>query len=184
MAWFSLNPERAIKKASAHKELQKQLKETFKSLPDKSQSLLAVADDDWNGTRRQPWVIKLNDKNYNWVVNKSPIWSSENKNPKAFKDSKKLFNSTKRSIEITYNLCEIYNCKLTIVFIPNSDILPDYRSKHYAELIENFTNLLNINFINGTQILNTTNGSLDYAIKGHHLSPIGYKKLTELMYKN
>ena len=92
MAWFSLNPERAIKKASAHKELQKQLKETFKSLPDKSQSLLAVADDDWNGTRRQPWVIKLNDKNYNWVVNKSPIWSGERKNPKAFKSSKKLYS--------------------------------------------------------------------------------------------
>ena len=92
MAWFSLNPERAIKKASSYKELQKQLKETFKSLPDKSQSLLAVADDDWNGTRRQPWVIKLNDKNYNWVVNKSPIWSGERKNPKAFKSSKKLYS--------------------------------------------------------------------------------------------
>ena len=75
MAWFSLNPERALKKVSSKKGLQKQLADTFKNLPDKSEGLLAVADDDWNGTVSQPWVIKINAKNYDWIVNKSPIWS-------------------------------------------------------------------------------------------------------------
>ena len=45
MSWFSLNPKRALQKVSSKKELQSQLKEIFDSLPDKSESLLAVADD-------------------------------------------------------------------------------------------------------------------------------------------
>ena len=92
MAWFSLNPERALKKVSSKKGLQKQLADTFKNLPDKSEGLFAVGDDDWNGTASQPWVIKINAKNYDWIVNKSPIWSVGKDNPKNFKDAKKLYS--------------------------------------------------------------------------------------------
>ncbi len=91
MAWFSLNPERALKKVSSKRGIYNELEETFKDLPDKTESLLAVADDDWNINSSQPWVIKLNAKNYDWVVNKSPIWSGGSKDFKNFKSGKKLY---------------------------------------------------------------------------------------------
>ena len=68
MSWFSLNPDRAIKKVSSKKQLQRELKEIFGGFPDKGESLLAVADDDWRVGSRDPWVIKVNAKNYDWIT--------------------------------------------------------------------------------------------------------------------
>tara|TARA_Y100000992_G_C21245801_1_gene483230 strand:+ start:54 stop:1535 length:1482 start_codon:yes stop_codon:yes gene_type:complete len=68
MSWFSLNPKRALQKVSSKKGLQSQLKEIFDSFPDKSESLLAVADDDWKVNSREPWIIKVNAKNYDWIT--------------------------------------------------------------------------------------------------------------------
>ena len=75
MAWFSLNPNRALQKIQSKKALYKQLKNTFGNLPDKSEDLIAVADDDWSVNSREPWVIKVNDKNYKWITTKSDWWS-------------------------------------------------------------------------------------------------------------
>lgn len=68
MSWFSLNPDRAVKKVSSKKQLQKELKEIFGGFPDKGESLLAVADDDWRVGSRDPWIIKVNSKNYDWIT--------------------------------------------------------------------------------------------------------------------
>jgi hypothetical protein len=68
MSWFSLNPKRALQKVSSKKELQSQLKEIFDGFPDKSESLLIVADDDWRVGSKEPWIIKVNDNNYNWIT--------------------------------------------------------------------------------------------------------------------
>ena len=83
MSWFSLNPERSLKKVSSKKGLQKELKEIFDGFPDKSESLLAVADDDWRVSSKDPWVIKVNAKNYEWIT--------KNYSGGIFTDSKKLY---------------------------------------------------------------------------------------------
>ena len=87
MAWFSLSPELTLKKVNSKAGIKKDLKDTFDKLPDKSETLLAVADDDWSGKPNDPWVIKINTKNYNWITTKSPIWAGGGK----FTDSKKLY---------------------------------------------------------------------------------------------
>ena len=83
MSWFSLNPERSLKKVSSKKGLQKELKEIFDGFPDKSESLLAVADDDWRVSSKDPWVIKVNSKNYDWITKNYPGGK--------FTDAKKLY---------------------------------------------------------------------------------------------
>jgi len=72
MSWFSLNPERALKKVTSKKGLYGELKEIFSGFPDKSESLLAVADDDWRVGSKDPWIIKVNAKNYDWIIKNYP----------------------------------------------------------------------------------------------------------------
>lgn len=83
MSWFSLNPERALKKVSSKRGLQGELKNIFSGFPDKSESLLAVADDDWRVGSKDPWVIKVNAKNYDWITKNYPGGK--------FTDGKKLY---------------------------------------------------------------------------------------------
>ena len=88
------------------------------------------------------------------------------------------FEQTKKAIYSTHKLCETYECILTIVFIPNSHFwAPDSRADQYGNDIQELGNFLNLQVIDGREILDRSEGSKDYAIKGPHLSPNGYKKL-------
>lgn len=114
MAWFSLSPKDMLKKAGTKTQLKNELATTFASFPDKSQSLLAVGDADWNGSHTQAWIIKVNAKNHDWIVNKSPIWSVEKTNPKAFKDGKKLYTVMGgNDIKITWRKTKVSPSKPT-----------------------------------------------------------------------
>lgn len=88
------------------------------------------------------------------------------------------FTKTEQAIRINYELCKEYKCKLHVSFIPNSKFYrPDNRSDNYGDKILKFCKLLGINFIDGRNFLDRERGSKDYAIKGPHLSPLGYKKM-------
>ena len=88
------------------------------------------------------------------------------------------FKNTKKAISSAFNLCDTFECNLKVVYIPNSKFwAPDSRADQYGDNIIEFANTLNIHAIDGRDILDRTEGSKDYAIKGFHLSPVGYKKL-------
>tara|TARA_B110000027_G_scaffold134257_1_gene166083 strand:- start:9603 stop:10736 length:1134 start_codon:yes stop_codon:yes gene_type:complete len=94
------------------------------------------------------------------------------------------FKQTKRAIHSTFNLCNTFNCNFTILFIPNSNFYrPDSRADQYGDSIEQLAISLNIKFIDGRDVLDRSRASKDYAIKGPHLSPLGYKKLADLITK-
>jgi hypothetical protein len=100
-----------------------------------------------------------------------------------FIGSKKLDIKTHQSISSINKMCKIYSCNLTIVYIPNSIFFqPDHRADSYAELIRELTNKLNLKFVDGRKFINQSKDSKDYAIKGSHLSPLGYRKIAEAMF--
>ena len=92
--------------------------------------------------------------------------------------------AAKKSISISLNLCKKVNCNLTVVYIPNSNYwkpIDQIKSTNFVNILMNYTKSKSINFINTSDFLDVEKGSIDYAIKGGHLSPIGYKKVAELL---
>ena len=92
--------------------------------------------------------------------------------------------AAKTSINISLNLCRKVNCNLTVVYIPNSNYwkpTDQYRTTNFVNILMNYTKSKSIDFINTSNFLDVEKGSIDYAIKGGHLSPIGYKKVAELL---
>jgi len=90
------------------------------------------------------------------------------------------FEQTKKSITKTLELCSKFDCKVIVSFIPNSEYWrPDSRADSYAEKIAQLTSRLDIPFVDGRSIINRKKGSRDFAIKGPHLSPLGYEKMAE-----
>jgi len=93
------------------------------------------------------------------------------------------FKKTKEAIYSTSRLCNNFKCNLEIVFIPNSDFYrPDSRADKYGDSIKRLANIMDIKFIDGRDVIDRSKNSEDYAIKGPHLSPIGYKKLANYIY--
>ncbi len=90
----------------------------------------------------------------------------------------KSFASTEKAIVGTLDLCVQFNCQLIVSFIPNSNFYrPDSRADFYGDRIADLTKRLEIPFADGRKYINRERNSLDYAIKGPHLSPLGYRKM-------
>lgn len=90
------------------------------------------------------------------------------------------FKQTEHAITKTLELCNEFDCKLIVSFIPNSEYLrPDPRADSYADKIKHLTSKLSLKFVDGREFLNRKKDSDDFAIKGAHLSPIGYEKMAK-----
>jgi hypothetical protein len=95
-------------------------------------------------------------------------------------NSFKSFEETKQAINSISGLCRSYDCNLTVVFIPNSNFWqPDPRADDYANDILKLTSELGLQFVDGRKLLDRSKDSKDYAIKGGHLAPLGYKKMAK-----
>ena len=94
------------------------------------------------------------------------------------------FKQTKQTIINTQELCNKFSCKVIVSFVPNSEYFrPDLRADKYADNLILLTSRLGIPFVDGREIINRKKGSQDFAIKGPHLSPIGYEKMAKAISK-
>ena len=92
------------------------------------------------------------------------------------------FEYTERTIIKTKNICKIFDCELSIIFIPNSKFYrPDSKSDSYGDRIKVLTSSLSLKFYDGRDVISRKKESLDYAIKGPHLSPLGYGKIARML---
>ena len=90
------------------------------------------------------------------------------------------FKDTEQAITKTQELCDKFYCELIVSYIPNSEYWhPDPRADNYADRIKKLTSKLSIPFVDGREALDRSKDSDDYAIKGPHLSPIGYAKMAK-----
>lgn len=90
------------------------------------------------------------------------------------------FKQTEQAITKTLALCDKFHCKLVVTFVPNSEYFrPDPRADSYADKLNQLTSKLGIPFVDGRELLNRKKDSDDFAIKGPHLSPIGYGKMAK-----
>ncbi len=90
------------------------------------------------------------------------------------------FEMTERALQSTIDLCDAYQCNLLVTFIPSDDYFaPDKFSDIYGDLLAKRSAELGLKFIDGRDFLDRTRGSSDFAPKGGHLSPEGYKKMAD-----
>ena len=95
---------------------------------------------------------------------------------------KDAIDDSKRAIKYTKEICERAGCNLKIIYIPNSKFwMPDAFSEKYMKRLQEISKELELYFIDASSVLNRKKGSLDYAINGPHLSPLGYKKVSDLI---
>ena len=88
------------------------------------------------------------------------------------------FNITEQTVRTTNDLCDLYGCKVVVSYIPNSEFYrPDARADDYGDRLAKLSKKVGLKFIDGRLLLDRTKGSLDFAIKGPHLSPYGYRKM-------
>lgn len=90
--------------------------------------------------------------------------------------------AAKKSISIALNHCKIVNCKLTVAYIPNSNFwkpLEQHKRDNFINILNNFTKSKSVDFIDTSKFLDVNKGSIDYASKGGHLSPVGYEKIAK-----
>ena len=110
------------------------------------------------------------------VVSQPPIQS-------LIPDIDPQFGKTYGAINSVTDLCDKYNCDVTVLFIPNSHFYrPDRRADRYAELIKKVVVTKKLQFVDGRDVIDRAKGSDDFALKGPHLSPLGYKKLAEQVF--
>ncbi len=92
--------------------------------------------------------------------------------------SSSRFDQTEKAITKTLDLCNKFSCKVIVIFIPNSEYYrPDPRADNYGDKIAQLTSYLGISFVDGRDVISRKKGSRDFAIKGPHLSPMGYEKM-------
>ena len=95
------------------------------------------------------------------------------------------FKITENTIRQTQKLCILNNCDLYVVYIPNSIFWrPDSLADQYGDSINELSKKLGIKFIDGRDVIDRSEGSKDYSIKGPHLSPSGYKKISNYIYNH
>jgi len=90
--------------------------------------------------------------------------------------------AAKKSINIALNQCKIVNCKLTVAYIPNSNFwrpIEKHKRENFINILNNFTKSKSVDFIDASKFLDVSKGSNDFALKGGHLSPKGYKKVAK-----
>lgn len=86
---------------------------------------------------------------------------------------------SKLAIDVTKTQCLIWGCKPIFVYIPNSNFWrPDASAKVYRSSLEDYIRNSGLLFIDTTESLGKI-GENAYAIKGPHLSPDGYKIVSE-----
>jgi len=93
-------------------------------------------------------------------------------------DQKTEFEMTEKTIRSINDLCNANGCNVVVSFIPNSIFWrPDDRADNYGDQISKLSKTLGLRFVDGRDFIDRTEGSTDFAIKGPHLSPLGYKKM-------
>ncbi|WP_424981665.1 hypothetical protein [Maritalea sp. S77] len=118
----------------------------------------------------------LIDRAYNAVIRHSKLPEISN----IIFQKKSSFHMTRRTIERVSGLCNDYECNVIVGFIPNSEYFrPDSHADEYGNRIAKLTEQLGLDFVDGRNLLDRTKNSLDYALKGPHLSPVGYKKMAD-----
>ncbi len=94
--------------------------------------------------------------------------------------------SSKLMIDTVVSECKANLCKPIVVYIPTSDFWrPDSRANKYLSNINKYIETLNENiiFIDLTSEISKL-GRKGYSIQGPHLSPEGYRVISEIIYKN
>ena len=92
--------------------------------------------------------------------------------------------SAKEAIRITKELCIKFKCEVNVAYIPNSKYwkpINETRTNNFINILKNYSTLKNINFFDFSLLLDREKNSLDYATKGGHLSPQGYKKVSKVL---
>jgi hypothetical protein len=99
-----------------------------------------------------------------------------------FLNPSNLHFSSKLAIDTAKEMCDVNNCRLYILWIPNSKFWhPDEDSSGYADLLRKYSMERNIVFLDAAREINEINGNRGYAEKGPHLSPLGYKTLANYL---
>ncbi len=111
-----------------------------------------------------------------------PVLARLNEMQKAFSSKVNLPNPSNQAINLISDIC-INRCKPIISYIPYSsfwDPTPEERDLTYKNQLKDLALKLNITFIDGSKVIDRNNLH-DYASKGTHLSPNGYKKIGNLI---
>ncbi len=96
----------------------------------------------------------------------------------------KLPSSNTLAIDLLAAECLKNGCTPIIGYIPNNNFWrPDARSANYAKMLGDYSHSKNITYIDFTNILHEA-GSAAYAPEGYHLSPKGYKLVSESISNN
>jgi len=96
----------------------------------------------------------------------------------------KLPSSNILAIDLLADECLKNGCIPLIGYIPNNNFWrPDARSTNYAKMLGEYSRSKNITYIDFTNILHKA-GSASYASEGYHLSPKGYKLVSESIINN
>jgi len=92
-----------------------------------------------------------------------------------FADDSELHFSSKLAVDTLVDECHINDCIPVVAYIPNSTFWrPDPRSTGYSELLSEYSKEKGTFFIDLTESIRADDES-NYAVKGPHLSPKGYK---------
>lgn len=93
-----------------------------------------------------------------------------------------IIGSSRDALVDAKNLCDEIDCELNVIFIPNSNYWrPDDLADKYADKLKAVAAELNLKFFDARKVINRDEGSSDYAPKGFHLSPKGYRKVIDLV---
>lgn len=92
--------------------------------------------------------------------------------------------SSKLAIQTLADLCELPLCQPIILYIPNSDFWrPDPYSEEYSRALSRASKKNELIFIDASNALKKL-GLEAYAVQGPHLSPKGYKIISNLINRN
>lgn len=92
--------------------------------------------------------------------------------------------SSKLAIDTLVNECKKVGCLPVVSYIPNSEFWrPDPRSNSYASRLSEYANRSRAIFVDNRMLMQAM-GARAYAIKGAHLSPEGYKAVTDNILKS
>jgi len=154
-----------------------------KELPKKSLEMLWEVNS-WKQQHTQPNSFSLFEKFYafiNYRVSLPTIRRLLNEDQGYVEKGAEI---SRKAINIAHNRCKENGCKLIVGYIPNSTFWRSvYFEEEYREILKGFALEKTLPFLDMSEELNRDEGSLDYAIKGSHLSPLGYSKVAQRLAK-
>ena len=103
---------------------------------------------------------------------------------KTKKNKNAEIDPTTKSIKLLKDICSSgNNCNPYIIYIPGSKYWSRYpKSNTYRKTLKILSKKNNIRFIDGSKVIDSSS-IVDYAIRGPHLSPKGYAKISEFYIK-